>query len=156
MIVAAFVLFFFVAYLAILALTPTIMKTGPNTTMAKAFSGEFLNYSHAALTFASNNQGYTGTITPAQLSPYMGNHVVPAGAIAQISGGFLQAWADPPGLSYPQERWAVETMDTTDGDYAYTINNGGTLYSPAAGNMGAAPSGCPPGAAVYQIVTPHN
>lgn len=156
MIIAAFVFFFYLAYLAVQGLTPTILRPSPASDMGKVFAGQFMNYSHAALTFASNNQGYTGTISPTQLAPYLGNYSIPAGATAQINGGFLQVWADPPGLTYPQERWAVDTMDNTGGDLAYSIDNSGTLYSPSVGDEGPAPAGCPSGAAVYQIATPHN
>ena len=56
---------------------------------------------------------------------------------------------------WPKE-WVVKEMLDTGGDVAYAVNVNGSLISPVGGNMGAAPSGVPNGAAVYQVVAPHN
>lgn len=156
MVVGIFVLMIFIGWIAVMNVHQMVVPPSVSEDLARQFAGQFRAYSHAALAFAENNQGYSGGIGNQQIAPYMGSWGFPAGAAAEMQGGLLDVWATPPGLTVPQEEWVVMEMLDTGGDVAYAVNVNGALISPAGGNMGATPAGVPNGAAVYQVVAPHN
>ena len=162
MVVGIFVLMIFIGWIAVMNVHQEVVSPAIHEDMARQFSGQFRAYSHAALAFAENNQGYSGNIGDQQIAPYMGPWGFPSGAAAAMQGGLLDAWATSPGITIPlqganpQEEWVVKEMLDTGGDVAYAVNVNGSLISPVAGNMGPAPAGVPNGAAVYQVTAPHN
>ncbi len=117
-------------------------------------AGNFVATARATLAFAEANPGYTGTISAAQLQPYMGNYAYPSQWAASEQNG-----APPAGLLY---LWSnslpagaisgIGTETQTDCAYAQVIN--GQMQSECGLVLGAAPSGVPNGAVIYVIESP--
>lgn len=156
MVVGIFVLLLVIGWIAVMNVQQQVIAPTIPSDLAKQFAGQFRAYSHANLAFAENNVGYNGSISNQQVSPYMSPWAIPSGGSAIIQGGYLIVWATPPGLSIPQEEWITKEMLDTEGDYAYAIDDNGTIVSPIVGNMGTAPAGIPNGSAIYKVVAPNN
>ncbi len=119
----------------------------------------FVATAHATLAFGEANPGYTGTITAAQLQPYMGNTAYPSQWAAEEQNGLLYLWSG----SLPAGAISgIGTETQTDCAYAQVINGlaggslagGSQMQSECGLALGAAPSGVPNGAVIYVIESP--
>lgn len=110
-------------------------------------------YGNAAMGFAQANPGYSGSITDAQVAPYLGawqsitTSMTAAGLQhgAEISSGQLVVWCSGAGSTVVTQPPA----DITNPASGY--NQGGNLVNPILGNQGALPSNVPAGATVLRV-----
>ena len=110
-------------------------------------------YSNAAMAFAQANPGYTGTMTDAQMAPYLGAWQTAAASMtaaglqhgAEIVGGQLVIWCAGSSASAT----AQPAPDVTSPASGYS--QGGDLVNPILGNQGALPANIPAGATVMRV-----
>ena len=110
-------------------------------------------YSNAAMAFAQANPDYTGTMTDAQMAPYLGAWQAATASMtaaglqhgAEIVGGQLMIWCAGSGASAA----AQPAPDLTSPASGYS--QGGNLFNPILGNQGPLPPNIPAGATVMRV-----
>ncbi len=142
----------------VLQSTHTIKPTQQRT--VQTVQGQWLLvYGQAAQVFITNNPGYAGAISDAQLQPELGPWQSLPAALTQaglqhgalVQGGRLYAWISDPtsGSSAAAFARLLQREGTLAGDGALMVNESGQLVNPIVGSPTAAPAGIPNGAFVY-------